>query len=193
MGKTRLALIAAALVLLPLTAACAAGQRAQTREQVSVQAGSTGQVGDLRIAAALAVYPPNGVYPSGSTVPIYFTVVNPGTTADTLRGATSPAGQVRIVGSFTPPATPSPVPSGSPAAGTGTTVALPPGSLRTVSLQLSGTRQALRSGANFALTLQFDTAGPVTLRIPVALATDPGYAPSPAATPSPSPSGSASG
>lgn len=181
MRRSRL-VMAVGLTLFPLVTACAAGQNAVTRQEHSVHDGADADLGDLRVRNAHAAYPAGGTYAAGGSVPIYLTVVNIGTTPDSLIGVASPSGPVVLVGSGTP--SPAPSSAGPPVVPL-TAIPLPAGERTTVSLLVAGISSDLRAGAVFDLTMQFDTAGSVTVGVAVSLESVPGYG----YTPSPAPSG----
>jgi hypothetical protein len=85
----RLAIVAAAASALVLSG-CAAGQIAQTAEEVSTLDGVHAKVGDM--ALTLYVQAPDGVpcYLPGAAVPLALVLVNTGQEPDTLDSITSP-------------------------------------------------------------------------------------------------------
>ncbi len=87
-----------------LLAGCGSGQITQTESQQSEVNGASGNVGSIAIRNAQLAYPANlqGAYAPGSTARLIVTIVNAGTTDDTLVKVTTPgAVQVEIDGSPT--------------------------------------------------------------------------------------------
>jgi hypothetical protein len=100
---------AAALALV----GCGAGQITQTDSQVAAVDGTYGNVGNsIALRNVLIPYPPNqtGTYPIGAAVPVLFTIINQGDSADELVGVDSPAANQVVVEGTTqvPPVRPSP-------------------------------------------------------------------------------------
>jgi periplasmic copper chaperone A len=75
-----------------LTSACAAGQQAQTADERPTIDGTNVTVGDVKLQALAVAAPttPKG-YPAGSNVNLTVTIVNTGTTQDTLTSISSPS------------------------------------------------------------------------------------------------------
>jgi periplasmic copper chaperone A len=152
---------AAALALV----GCGAGQITQTDSQVSAVDGAFGNVGNaIALRNVLIPYPHNqqGTYPAGSAVPVLFTIINQGNSADELIAVTSPAAsQALVLGTRQIPpgttviSTAGAVPATSP---------LIVGELRVVLI----TTQPLHAGLNTPVTFQFRNAGKVTLPVPMA-------------------------
>lgn len=175
-------IVACCAVALAL-AGCGAGQVTQTDSQVPLIDGSNADVGDIAIRDALIPYPKHehGQYPSGSTVPVQLTLVNQGTTADTLvRASTPAASRVLVQGTTTIPPGMSvatarefeqETASTDPTA-TEPTTTLPVepvspldiGELRFLLVNTTGT---LQPGENIELTLVFRNAGTVTMPVPM--------------------------
>ena len=128
-----------------------------------------GRSGDVRALNVLVVAPTEG-----GTGVLSMTLVNSGTTTETLTGITSSAGEVQITG-------PGEIgPGESVRFGAGTVPAA----------TISGLDAA--PGANLRLQLSFDGTDPIRLSPPVVSASGPYASLTPAAEPTPSPSGSAS-
>jgi hypothetical protein len=92
---------------------CGAGQITQTDSQVAAVDGTYGNVGNsIALRNVLIPYPPNqtGTYPIGAAVPVLFTIINQGDSADELVGVDSPAANQVVVEGTTqvPPVRPSP-------------------------------------------------------------------------------------
>ncbi len=152
---------AAALAL----AGCGAGQITQTDRQVAAVDGVSGDVGaSIALRDVQISFPgnTNGTYPTGSTVPVLFTIINQGSNPDELIAVTSPAaGQAVVLGTTQiPPGTTVISTTGS----TGPTSPLVVGELRV----LLTTTQPLRAGRNTPMTFQFRNAGTLTLPVPMA-------------------------
>jgi copper(I)-binding protein len=81
-----------------LCASCAAGQEAQTSNEVAAVDANSGQVGSMLLRAVAIKAPPNGVsYARGDVAELDLVIVNNGTSADTLTGVSSPvASTVRV-------------------------------------------------------------------------------------------------
>jgi copper(I)-binding protein len=75
-----------------LSAACSAGQHAQTANEVPAIDGTSGNLGSLSLRAVAIKPPPNGVsYAKGTVAELQLAVINTGTTGDTLTSVSSPA------------------------------------------------------------------------------------------------------
>jgi hypothetical protein len=88
------------LAALTLTG-CGAGQITQTDTQVAAVNGASGDVDGIALRDALLPYPknPDGNWPAGSSIPLQVTIVNDGTTPDTLVAVrTSAASRVQVQG-----------------------------------------------------------------------------------------------
>lgn len=152
-------------------AGCGAGQVTQTDTQVAAIDGSNANLGGIAIRDVWMPYPQdlNGVYPTGSDVPLQLTIVNQGDVPDTLMSVTTPAAaQVLLQGRTTvPPGTSVTTPreTGSSAAPTTPPSPLDAGLLR---VTLAGTTRPLRAGQNIEVTFVFQHAGRTTLSVPMA-------------------------
>lgn len=174
-------IVACCAVALTL-AGCGAGTVTQTDSQVAAIDGARADVGTIALRDVLMPYPENadGVYPTGSDVPVQLTIVNQGDLADTLVSVSSPAaGRVQVEGTPTIPAGTSvasrseseAVTTGTTGTGTTPTPAttspaspLDAGEIRIV---LVGTTRELRPGQNIELTFVFRNAGTVTFPVPM--------------------------
>jgi hypothetical protein len=85
----RVALVALSAAV--LTAACAAGQQAQTANEKPSIDGTQGSVGSIQLDNVALHTPPSNSYAAGDSVPMSVYIANNGTTADTLTGVTSTA------------------------------------------------------------------------------------------------------
>jgi copper(I)-binding protein len=78
---------------------CGAGQVAQTADMEPAVNGNMSQVGKLLLRDVMVAFPENGeAYKQGEDAPLVLTIANTGGDDDELRGVTTPAGQVEIVG-----------------------------------------------------------------------------------------------
>jgi copper(I)-binding protein len=212
----RVSALRAALVALSaavLTAACAAGQHAQTAEEKPTIDGTQGSVGAIQLESVALHTPPNSSYPAGASVPMSVYIANTGNTADTLTNVTSTAftgwGVVASSSGQTSSAAASPATSAAGSApgtpqriGAGGALSLGlqkltsngTGSPQTLVLQGLASKSApLYPGSAVKITFTFAKAGQTTLTVPVQLSVTPnqqtlapGTSPPP---PSPTPSG----
>lgn len=84
---------------------CSAGQVAQTSEMPPAVNGNSGQAGDIMLRNVLVAFPENGEpYKSGDDAPLLLSIVNTGTEDEELVGATSPVGDIEMIGNPTIPA-----------------------------------------------------------------------------------------
>ncbi len=170
-----------------LTASCAAGQHAQTADVVPAIDGTHGQVGKI-VLDGVAIQPPTkSSYAAGSTVQLSMTVVNNGTSADTLVNVTGPAftGWGIVDNADAASATAS--------SGADTGLTIDPGSAQRLGLAgdgvsaqasprtlvltgLASTSAPLFPGNAVNLTFRFANAGTTTLRVPVRLTPSPNAA-----------------
>jgi copper(I)-binding protein len=147
---------------------CGAGQITQTDSQVAAVDGTYGNVGNsIALRNVLIPYPPNqtGTYPIGAAVPVLFTIINQGDSADELVGVDSPAANQVVVEGTTqiPPGTTVTSTTGSAPIGTQPTSPLVVGQLRVVLT----TNQVLAAGLDIPVTFQFAHAGKLTLLVPM--------------------------
>jgi copper(I)-binding protein len=155
-GKTarRLLLGAGVLaVLVPALAGCEAGEHAPTLEFHQAAAGTLTTFNDIQISDAFVLGAPDGsALPSGSSTGLFVSLYNNGDTADTLVSATaSNASSVTL-------------PGGSVSLPVDSSVDL---SGPTPEVVLKNLSQPLGSGGTIAVTLMFQHAGKVTLKVPV--------------------------
>lgn len=84
---------------------CSAGQVAQTSEMPPAVNGNSGQAGDIMLRNVLVAFPESGEpYKSGDDAPLLLSIVNTGTEDEELVGATSPVGDIEMIGNPTIPA-----------------------------------------------------------------------------------------
>ena len=155
---------AAALALV----GCGAGQIAQTDSQVAAVDGTFGNVGNsIALRNVLIPYPPNqtGTYPVGAAVPVLFTIINQGDSADELVGVDSPvASQVVVEGTTQiPPGTTVTSTTGFRPIGSQPTSPLVVGELRVVLT----TNHVVAAGLDIPVTFQLAHAGKLTLSVPM--------------------------
>ncbi|MFN2494396.1 MAG: copper chaperone PCu(A)C [Pseudonocardiaceae bacterium] len=152
---------------------CGAGQVTQTDSQVAVIDGASGDVGRIALRDVLIPYPDagHGSYPVGSNVPLRFTIVNQGNSADELVSVTTPvARRVQVEGNTTIPAGMSVTNAGdaehgaSPAPSSRPASPLDFGELRIVLIEIN---REPRPGLNTEITFVFRDAGSVTLPVPM--------------------------
>lgn len=75
-----------------LSAACSAGEHAQTANEVPAVDATSGNVGSLALRGVAIKPPPNGVsYANGAVAELQLAVINTGRTGDTLTTVSSPA------------------------------------------------------------------------------------------------------
>jgi len=147
-------LLAGAIALLvPALAGCEAGLNAPTLEFHPAAAGATTSVNDISISNVFVLGPPSGkTLPAGSSASLFLGLYNNGGNGDTLVSASSNAARSVTI--------------------TNGSVSLPP--MASVNLTgpepevvLSGLTSPLQGGENVDVTLNFQTAGPVTFEVPV--------------------------
>jgi hypothetical protein len=175
-----------------VTAACAAGQQAQTANERPTLDGTEGQVGTMLLRGVALQTPLSGpFYPRGSSVPLKVYIVNNGTSPDSLTGISSASfpGGWDIVSSSdasasasASPDTSSSAPASSPsptqiAAGAATGYGLqdltPDGKGSSETVLLKNLKSDLYPGTAVKITFSFQKAGSVTLSVPVQLSTSP--------------------
>ena len=171
-------LITACCVAGLVLAGCGAGQVTQTDSQVAVIEGADRDIGNIALRDVLVPYPDasHGSYPVGSDVPLQFTLVNQGASADELVSVSSPiASRVLVEGETTMPAglsitsprqardSASPTPSLQPAS------PVDFGELRIVFVDIT---RVLRPGLNTEVTFVFRNAGSLTMPVPMGLPVD---------------------
>jgi copper(I)-binding protein len=141
-------------VLLPAIAGCEAGNGAPTLEFHPAAAGSQASVNGIRISNAFVLGAPSGsTVPAGSSAGLFLSLFNSGGTNDTLQSATATgtADTVSLDGGTVP------LPADSPVNLTGPTP----------SVVLNNLSKPLSSGGYVSVTLKFEHAGTVKLKVPV--------------------------
>ncbi|MGH4023759.1 MAG: copper chaperone PCu(A)C [Pseudonocardiaceae bacterium] len=170
---TRVARIVACGAVTLMLAGCGAGQVTQTDAQVAAIDGASADLQNIALRDVLISYPENaqGSYPAGSDVPVQFTIINQGASADTLTSVTTQAARrVVVQGNTTVPAEMSVASSGESESDSAAPTSAGPvspldvGELRIV---LTDTTRTLRPGQNIELTFVFKKAGAVTLPVPM--------------------------
>jgi hypothetical protein len=181
----------AALVALSaafLTAACAAGQQAQTANEKPSLDGTEGTVGSLQLEGVALHTPSAKSYVAGNSVPLSIYIANNGQSADTLTNVTSTAFTGWDIVS-TPAVQVTPAPGAAAATGTpkaigaGAAVGLGlsdltanTGSPETLVLTGLAKKSApLYPGTAVKITFTFAKAGTTTLTVPVQLSKDPNH------------------
>jgi copper(I)-binding protein len=140
------AVLASALVL----TGCASGQIAQTAQQVSAVSSGNGKIGKIDVLNVQFDSPEGDGYPKGSSAPLQVWVSNDSIDADTLTQVTSPvATKVDIQGTATAP------PQSLEDFGTKYKIAL------------TGLTAPISYGVSVPVTFTFQTAGSVTINVPV--------------------------
>jgi copper(I)-binding protein len=147
-------LVGAIALLVPALAGCEAGLNAPTLEFHPAAAGATTSVNDISISNVFVLGPPSGsTLPAGSSASLFLGLYNNGGNGDTLVSASAPAAAQSVTI-------------------TGGSVSLPPQTGVDLTgpepkVVLSGLTTSLQGGENVDVTLNFQTAGPVTLDVPV--------------------------
>ncbi|WP_214413798.1 copper chaperone PCu(A)C [Sphaerisporangium fuscum] len=192
-SRRRVIIVTALLAAAPALAACGAGTDANTNTayaptEANVLIDSNGTTktygrNGIKIAQAFLLGPDAGSQiAAGGSIPLYLSMVNYGTNADTLQGVAVADQSASSVQSPGP-------------------IALPPGRLvntgRPVSqVIVQGTQKPLYGGENVRLSLKFTNAGDIEMTVPVvtrsreytALSPAPSTPPSTSATPQATPS-----
>ncbi|PZS02717.1 MAG: hypothetical protein DLM56_11235 [Pseudonocardiales bacterium] len=152
---------AVAGMVLAGVAGCAAGQVAETANELSAVGGSEGQVGQMALRNVSIAYPPTGKYEPGGTARLNFALVNEASGTDRLVSVSTPvASSVTGTGGSQSGGLDIAVGplSSVQTAGTGGTAAAS-GPI----VVLHGLRQTLRSGEPVQITFRFARAGSLTL------------------------------
>lgn len=170
---TRVARIVACGAVALTLAGCGAGQVTQTDAQVAAIDGASADQQNIALRDVLISYPENtqGSYPVGSDVPVQFTIINQGPSADTLTSVTTQAARrVVVQGNTTVPAEMSVASSGESetiSAGQASAEPVSPLDVGEMRIVLTDTTRTLRPGQNIELTFIFQNAGAVTLPVPM--------------------------
>jgi periplasmic copper chaperone A len=161
------------LVLLGLLAltGCGAGAVSQTASQASAVNGGTGQAGTVVMRDVVFEFPEpfvpdptdgSVIYKIGGAAPMAATLVNTGGNTDRLLAVSSPiAAAGQVVGDGTLPA------GSSVTIGNNTGAPSDALALRTIGIRLTGLSQPIRAGLTYPVTLRFEKAGAMTLRVPL--------------------------
>lgn len=182
----RAALVAVSAAV--LTAACAAGQQAQTAQERPSIDGTTGVIGQLQLEG-VALHAPTGIraYPAGSAVAMKLYIVNNGQSGDTLTNVTSSAftgwqvvstpavPAATATGGGSESGTPQQIGPGA-AIGLGLTNLTPGGTGSAETLVLTGLKTSsapLYPGSAVPVTFTFANAGQTTLTVPVQVSAQP--------------------
>jgi copper(I)-binding protein len=161
------------LLLSPVAlSACSAGQVAQTATQVRDKVGGTAMVGEITVRDARLAYPSGGEYAAGDDAELLVAVSNTGSQDDTLVDVTGEGfGSVEVTGGADSAAggTPPPADGGAPGA---LDVTIPAESNVFFgedgpTVRLTGLDDALTVGEGLDLTMSFERAGDVQVRVPV--------------------------
>ncbi|MEV7966592.1 copper chaperone PCu(A)C [Sphaerisporangium sp. NPDC088356] len=190
-SRRRVIAVTALLAAAPALAACGAGADANTSNayapteaHVLIDSNGTAKTygrNGIKIPQAFLLGPDSGAkIAAGGSIPLYLSMVNYGTTADSLEGvavADQSAASVK----------------------TGGAIALPPGKLvntgrPTSTVILEGTQKPLLGGESIAVTLKFANAGDINMTIPVITRSREfsSLSPAPSAVPSATPSATTS-
>lgn len=142
-------------VLLLILCGCASSQKQDTAEQVRAEAGqsASGDVGSVIVREAWIPPPPGRDYPSGSGVIVGLTLVNNGSSWDSLTSVTTPdaprvaLSQFNIAQDF---------------------ISLTTNPNRIdAAAQLVGITDTMSPGERVPMTFHFSSAGSLTLQVPV--------------------------
>jgi hypothetical protein len=144
--------VAVAALGVGVLAGCAAGQIAQTADQIANLDGAQGTVGEVGVMNALLATPDGADYPKGSKAPLMLWVSNDSDTPDTLTGITTDAGTVTISGTATVP---------------GQSVIQIGGSDAKITATVTDLTRALRYGISVPMTFSFAHAGDLQLNVPI--------------------------
>ncbi|MGH8860246.1 MAG: hypothetical protein ACRDVG_03255 [Jatrophihabitantaceae bacterium] len=184
-----------------LTAACAAGQQAQTADEITTVDGTQGSVGNIQLESVALQAPSGPSYADGASVPLTAYIVNNGQSADSLVRVSSSA----FTGGWDVVSTPALLPGPSGAAGAASSAApssgraqkigagaavgfgltdlSPSGAGSPETLVLRGlTNGPLFPGTAVKITFTFADAGQTTLTVPVQVSAKPNNATLPPAT-----------
>lgn len=186
MSALRAALVALSAAF--LTAACAAGQQAQTANEKPSLDGTQGSVGSLQLEGVALHTPVGKSYAVGSSVPVSIYIANNGQSADTLTNVTStafsgwdivstPSLQVSTApGAAAATGTPKAIGAGA-AVGLGlTNLTDNTGSPETLVLTGLAKKSApLYPGTAVKITFTFAKAGTTTLTVPVQVSKNPSH------------------
>jgi len=173
----RFASMALGVAATALLAGCSAGQLAQTSTELPAVNGDLGSTGTVVVNNAVMAYPEGGedYWADGSDVPLHMSIANRGERDDALRSVTSSvtddvavegdtvidAHKALTVGGGTAEV------SGEPGAEVGS------GEVGVATVTLRGIKQDLFPGQVVYVTLTFEKAGTVKLRVPIEATEEP--------------------
>jgi copper(I)-binding protein len=135
-----------------LLTGCAAGQIAQTADQVPGVDGGQGSVGKVAVHNALLATPDGPNYPKGSDAPLTLWISNDASSDDTLTSISTSAGTVKIDGKATVPAR---------------SIIEVGGDDSTLTATVTGLTEELKYGISVPMTFTFAHAGALTVNIPL--------------------------
>lgn len=154
-SRHRVFAVAALLAATPVLAACGAGQDANIYRPYHATEAVNAQQNGISVAHAFLLGPDSGaVLPTGSSVPLYLTIVNNGTAPDRLTAVTVDDQSANAAGRITGSLQVSPgqsLDAGKPSP----------------QIFLDDTKAPLRGGESVKLTLRFEQAGDISLNVPV--------------------------
>ncbi|AZI58774.1 hypothetical protein EH165_12160 [Nakamurella antarctica] len=150
---SRLRFVPAAGVALALVlSGCAAGQIAQTANQVAAVDGANGDSGKIGVRNVLLATAPTGGYPAGSDIPMSLVITNSALTADKLVSVSTPAAaSVKV--------------SGDGAIASKSLVKV--GGDNPLTLTLTGLVEQLPFGHSIPMTFSFASGGTVKVNVPI--------------------------
>jgi copper(I)-binding protein len=145
-----------------LTAGCAAGQIAQTAEELPGVPGAQATVGPISLHNITVAYPNGGVYQAGSTARLNFVIANTGLKADQLLSVSSGSAKTVQI-----------KPKPDMTAKNAAALKVGPQANLNVygsgpSVVLTGLVRELRSSQQTTITFRFAKAGQVQVSVPVA-------------------------
>ncbi len=150
--RRKICTIAALSLGFSVLAGCAAGQIAQSVDQISGVDGAQGTVGQIGIHNALFATPDGPKYPKGSEAPLTLWLTNNDYSSDTLTAITTDAGKVTISGDATIEPK-SYLPVGGPDA--------------KVTATVNDLTHDLSFGISVPMTFSFAHAGDISLNVPI--------------------------
>ena len=152
------------LLLSPVAlSACSAGQIAQTAEQDRDKLGGFAKVGEITVRDARLAYPTNGEYAAGSDARLEVAISNSGPEDDTLLDVTGEGfSSAEVSGA--------PTAAGTGTAGGGLDVPVPAESNVFIggdgpTVVLSDLEEAITTGQGLDVTMSFEQAGDVQVRV----------------------------
>jgi hypothetical protein len=158
LSRTRLIPAIGTVLALALTG-CAAGQIPQTAQQVAAVDGANGTAGPLGVRHVLFARTDDGSYAVGSDAPLLLWVSNTAVTPDTLTAVSTPvADNVEITGT---------------AVFQGQSL-VEVGSSTPVKITVTGLKEEIPAGHSMPVTFTFQSAGTITVNVPVEIPGDRG-------------------